>query len=120
MLSPPPVANFKQKLLAPTANANPPSVLTTSGTQEYLFIVYAGISGTIVASSAPTSFINLLTESSDLDGASSSSAHRLYSTTGTYDPGPFTSAAANYISFTVCISPSGADGIGIASLFYNS
>lgn len=103
-----------------TANANPPNILTASGIQEYLFVVYAGISGTIVASSAPTSFINLLTVNSDLDGASSSSAHRLYSTTGTYDPGPFTSAAANYVSFTVCIAPSGVDGIGITSLFYKS
>lgn len=105
---------------ANSSNANPTSVTTASGTHEYIFVVYAGITGTVVASAAPTSFINLITQQSDINGSSSSAAHRLYTTTGAYDPGPFTSSAANYITFTVCVAPSGAAGIGITSLFYRS
>jgi len=105
---------------ANSSNANPTSVTTTSGTHEYIFIVYAGITGTVIASAAPTSFINLITQQSDINGSSSSAAHRLYTTTGSYDPGPFTSSAANYVVFTICIAPSGAVGIGITPLFYNS
>jgi hypothetical protein len=101
---------------ASSTNANPPSIVPVYGTQTYLFLVYAGILDTVIASVAPTDFSGLITEQSDSNGASSSSAYRLYSTNTSYNPGVFTSSSAFWVSFTVCISPIEVYGIGFNNI----
>ena len=99
-------------------NADPPSLTPSNGTQDYLWIVYAGIEDTTVASSAPSSFSSLLTQVSEIGGSSSSSAVREYQTSSAYNPGAFTSTIANWIACTLCISPASATGVLISNAAY--
>jgi hypothetical protein len=99
-------------------NANPPSITPVNGTQDYLFIVYAGIEGTVVASAAPTGFSGLTTLAGITGSSSSSAAYRQYNTGVAYNPEAFTSTSANYVTFTVCISPVTVDGIGSGVIAY--
>lgn len=102
-------------------NAYPQVVMPINGTQDYLFLVYAGIEGDIIASAAPTNFSGLITIQSDTNGSSSSSAYRQYNTGSSYAPSTFTSASANWVTFTICISPYSVDGIGISNIgIYNA
>ena len=93
------------------ANINPPPI-ATSGTNDILFLVYGGTDGAIVASAAPINFTGLTTVTGSSDGSSSSSAYRYLTRlagSANYDPGSFTSSAADWVSFTMCIYPDNSD-----------
>jgi len=103
-----------------SSNADPPSLTPTKGAQDYLWLVYAGIENTVIATATPYSFSGLLTVESESNGSSSSSAYREYNTASAYNPAMFTSASAYWVTFTVCITPSATDGVGIRSIYYNN
>lgn len=90
-----------------TANVNPPSLsLPSYGDQDYLFFVYYGNDSTGVASGAPSNFTNLTTRAaSGTEGASTNIATREYRTSGSYDPGSFTSSAIAHGVWTIAICP---------------
>lgn len=100
------------------SNADPPSLTPTKGAQDYLWLVYAGIENTVVASAAPYLFSGLLTIASESNGSSSSSAYREYNTASAYNPARFTSTSAYWVTFTVCIRPAAIDGFGIGNIGY--
>lgn len=100
-------------------NINPPAVTPIYTTRDYLFLVYGGTDSNVVASMAPTNFSGLITVTGSTDGSSSSSAYReLARGMVSYDPGPFTSSAEQWVSYTVCIDPGIPTGIGINNIAY--
>ena len=103
------------------ANADPPLVNALFGNKEYLWIVYGGFEGTVIPSAAPSGFSSLITEQgSSSEQPSSASAYDENETSGSYDPGPFTSYPAYWVTFTVCIAPYGVDGVGLSKIGYYS
>ena len=104
-----------------TANADPPSVTPVFGNKEYLWIVYGGFEGTVIPSAAPSGFTGLITEQSAyIEQPSSASAYDENQTGSAYDPGTFTSSSAYWVTFTVCIAPTGVDGIGFNNIAFYS
>ena len=104
-----------------STNADPPSLTPTNGRHDYLWIVCMATDGTVVASSEPTDFSNLITRasSSSSDGVSISSAQRNYHTNNTaYNPGTFTSATEQWVAITIAITPEEGPGFGISSVIY--
>lgn len=75
--------------------------------------------GTVVASAAPSSFSDLITNASDSssDGVSISTARRNYRTSSAYNPGWFTSATATWATLTVAITSVDFYGFGLNNLF---
>ena len=102
-------------------NADPPSVTPVFGNKEYLWIVYGGFDGIVIPSAAPSGFTGLITEQSAYaEQPSSASAYAENQTSGTYDPGAFTSSSTYWVTFTVCIAPAGVDGIGLNNIAFYS
>ena len=108
-----------QSAFGDSININPPAITPLYTTRDYLFIVYGATDGSVVASSAPTNFIGLITVTGSSDGSSSSSAYRnLTRDASLYDPGPFTSATEQWVAFTICVDPGSPTGIGINNIAY--
>jgi len=101
-----------------SSNMDPPEVTLTHGSQEYMFVVYGATSGTTIASAAPSSFGSLYTQAGASDNCSSSAAHRLYTTSGTYNPGNFTNTSVSWITFTIAIAPPLVNTIGLGNIAY--
>lgn len=100
------------------SNMDPPELPLSHGSQEYMFIVYGATGGTVIASAAPSSFGSLYTQAGDIDNCSSSAAHRLYTTSGSYDPGYFTNTSVSWITFTIAIAPPLVNTIGLGNIAY--
>lgn len=108
-----------EKTMSTSANANPPACIPPLTRRDYLWIVYAIINETNVASAAPSGFANLITQvAATTNGVSSSSAQINYATGASYDPGSFTSPNAAWIAYTVCIAPPAPLGIGLNNIAY--
>lgn len=87
------------------SNSNPPSHTPPDGTQDYLWIATRSGDNTVVATVAPSSFSNLLTQAaSGASGASTNTAERQLNASS-LDPGTFTSATEQWVSWTLAISP---------------
>lgn len=91
-------------------NSDPPAVYTFQS-DDYLVIASRHGAGTVVATAAPSGFSNLITQTaSTTSGASTNTAERAVTITaaptGSFDPGVFTSATADWLSATVFIPSS--------------
>lgn len=102
-----------------SANMNPPSLSSNMSTSDLLWIVFGSTDDDIIASAAPTYFSNLLTVSGESEGASCSSATREINMGATsYDPGPFTTNSASWITYTVIVYPKQEFGFGFNIAYY--
>lgn len=88
-----------------STNSNPPNHAGHDGTQDYLWIATRAGDSTVVATVAPTNFTNLQTlAAAGTAGASVNTAERSVNS-ASQDPGTFTSASEQWVSFTVAVSP---------------
>lgn len=102
-----------------SANMNPPSLSSEMSTRDLLWIVFGSTDDEITASAAPTYFSNLLAVTGDSEGTSCSSATREINMGATsYDPGPFTTNSASWITYTVIVYPKQEFGFGFNIAYY--
>lgn len=89
-----------------------------TGTQDYLFIAFAGMDSNIIASVAPSTYSGLTTvQAIDVNGTSCSSAWKQVTTTyGTNSAVTFTSANSTYCSCGIVIHPVYITGEGFNSI----
>lgn len=97
-----------------TANADPAAVNFTGGTQDMLFIAFAGMDSETATFTAPTGYGNIALANSGVGGAVPTNcmiatASRQATTTTSEDPPAFTSTAPNtgWTAITIAIKPSG-------------
>ncbi len=87
-----------------STNSNPPNLNAVSS-RPYLWITTRSGDSTVVATVAPTNYLNLISRAANTTGgASSNAAHRYLAATST-DPGTFTSAAEQWVSWTIAVPP---------------
>lgn len=92
-----------------STNSNPPNIdMGTS--RNHLWVATRSGDSTVVASVAPTSYTNLQTQAAAGTGGASSNTAEYSTTSATEDPGTFTSATEQWVSFTVGIPPADATG----------
>jgi hypothetical protein len=84
-------------------NSNPTTLTPDLGSREYLWIATRSGDASTVATAAPTDFSDLQTQAGGADGASTNSAVRTF-TGSSLNPGSFTSANEQWVSFTIAIS----------------
>ena len=102
-----------------SANMNPPSLSSRMTTSDLLWIVFGSTDDAIIASAAPTYFSNLRTAIGESEGTSCSSATREINMGATsYDPGPFTTNSASWITYTVIVYPKQEFGFGFNIAYY--
>lgn len=85
---------------AASANADPPSVTPSWGSDADLFIATFGDGGLIIGTVAPTNYSNLLTGTSS--GSAISAAQRNL-TASSDNPGTFTSSSTSWVAQTIAI-----------------
>jgi hypothetical protein len=86
-----------------STNSNPPALTPSGGFQNYLWIATRSGDSTVVATVAPASFSSLQSiAAAGTGGASSNSAVRSLNA-ATLDPGTFTSASEQWVSFTIAL-----------------
>lgn len=89
-----------------STNSNPPSHDAGGTARDILWLATRAGDSTVVATVAPASFTNLLTlAAAGTGGASVNSAQRQVNGT-TLDPGTFTSASEQWVSWTLAVEPS--------------
>ena len=86
-----------------SANANPPNLIPTPGAKDYLWIVAVVHDAQVVATEAPTNFINLVTDSAPGSGGCSWSWATRELNASSLDPGTFTSNVEQYVAFTIAV-----------------
>jgi hypothetical protein len=92
-----------------STNSNPPN-LNTGISKNYLWIASRSGDSTVVATAAPTNYSNLQTQAAaGTSGASTNTAERSLAASSE-DPGTFTSATEQWVSFTIAI-PSSSIGV---------
>lgn len=88
-----------------STNSNPPNHAGPDGTQDYLWIATRAGDSTVVATVAPASFTDLQTQAAaGTAGASVNTAERSLNA-ASLDPGTFTSASEQWVSFTLAVTP---------------
>lgn len=106
-------------LIGLSANMNPPSLRSGMTTSDLLWIVFGSTDDAIIASAAPTYFSNLHTVIGESEGTSCSSATREITMGDTpYNPDPFTTNYANWITYTVIVYPKQEFGFGFNIAYY--
>lgn len=89
-----------------STNSNPPLQDDFWSTEDYLWIATRGGDSTVVATVAPTNFSNLQSiAAAGTAGASTNTAERNLNA-DQLDPGTFTSATEQWVSYTIAVSPS--------------
>lgn len=96
-------------------NSNPPN-LNTGTTRNYLWIATRSGDAQVVATVAPFNYTNMQTvTAAGIDGASTNTAEYTH-IDSSEDPGTFTSATEQWVSFTIAIPPAfsnyGVRGVG--------
>ncbi len=88
-----------------STNSDPPNLSGPYSTQDYLWIVTRAGDSTTVATVAPTNFTNFITlAAAGTNGASSNSAEYQLNASS-QNPGTFTSATEQWVSYTLCVVP---------------
>lgn len=88
-----------------STNSNPPNHAGHDGTQDYLWIATRAGDSTVLATVAPTNFANLQSlAAAGTGGASVNTAERSINS-ASQDPGTFTSASEQWVSYTLAVSP---------------
>lgn len=90
---------------AAVADADPPNLAPGVGAKDFLWLAAVAFDAQTVATAAPTNFTNLLTNAGDASGACSISWARRELNAASLDPGAFTSAAQEYVAFTIAVEP---------------
>lgn len=86
-----------------SSNSNPPSLTPSVGSKDFLWIATRAGDSTVVATVAPTDFTQLQTlAAAGTGGASTNTAEREFTGT-TLDPGTFTSASEQWVSWTLAV-----------------
>ena len=87
-----------------STNSNPPSNTLPVSARDILAIATRSGDSTVVATVAPASYTNLQSQAGGgTSGVSTNSAERALSATATEDPGTFTSATEQWVSYTVLL-----------------
>lgn len=95
-----------------STNSNPPSH-TAAAAFDHLWIATRSGDSTVVATAAPTNYGNLQTlAAAGTGGASSNTAERTVNASTTEDPGTFTSASEQWVSWTLAVPPPGIRYVG--------
>lgn len=92
-----------------STNSNPPD-LDTGISKNYLWIATASHDSTVVASGAPASYSNLITQAAAGTGGASTSTASRAATGSSENPGTFTSNTEQWASFTISVP---ASNVGI-------
>jgi hypothetical protein len=88
-----------------STNSNPPSHTPSGGSNDYLWLATRSGDSTTVATVAPANFSNLQTLAGvGTSSASTNTAERLF-TGSVLDPGTFTSATEQWVSWTIAVAP---------------
>jgi len=88
-----------------STNSNPPSHTPAAGSDDYYWIATRSGDSTVVATAAPANFSNLQTLAGvGTSSASTNTAERLFTGTS-LDPGTFTSATEQWVSWTLAVAP---------------
>lgn len=86
-----------------STNSNPPLHTPSAGTQDYLWIATRSGDSTVVATVAPTSFTNLQTQAAAGTGGASTNTAEYAFNASSLDPGTFTSASEQWVSWTLAV-----------------
>jgi hypothetical protein len=87
-----------------STNSDPPNHAATNGTEDYLWIATRSGDSTTVATGAPTNYSNLQTiAGGGTNGVSTNTAERSL-TASSENPGTFTSATEQWVSWTLAIA----------------
>ena len=94
------------------SDADCPSHTPSGGSDDYLYIAFAGIDRSAAASVAPSGYSNLLSENPG-SGASATTNIAEKSTTASSsdNPGPFDSNAEDYVVMTVSVPPASGGAV---------
>lgn len=96
-----------------STNSNPPSNTLPVSARDILAIATRSGDSTTVATVAPTNYSNLQSQAGGgTNGVSTNSAERALTSTATEDPGTFTSATEQWVSYTVLLYQSDALATG--------
>lgn len=96
-----------------STNPNPPSH-NAGSSQAYLWIATHSSDAQVVSTVAPSSYASLITiQGLTATGASTSTAQR-QNTTQTEDPGTFTAASEQWVSWTIAIPPAAVPAIQLS------
>jgi hypothetical protein len=87
-----------------STNSNPPNH-PTGAARNYLVIATRSGDDVVVASAPPASFSSMITVTSATTTGASSNAAQVSSTTASIDPGVFTSATEQWVSWTITVPP---------------
>lgn len=91
-----------------STNSNPPLHTPPVGSKDYLWIATRSGDSTVVATVAPTNYGNLQTQAAaGTGGASTNTAERTL-TASSENPGTFTSATEQWVSWTISVAPNNA------------
>ena len=85
-----------------STNSDPPLLAPTFGSHEYLWIATRSGDASAVATAAPSGYSNLTTVAGGGQGASTNSAE-LEATAASQNPGVFTSATEQWVSWTLAV-----------------
>ncbi len=94
-----------------STNSNPP-IHRTGANRSTLWIATRSGDAQVVATAVPPGYMNLITLAANTTGGASINAAHQYLSSSTTDPGTFTSATEQWVSFTIAVPPRHTPTVG--------